>query len=308
MSTPVATAPWGGVDVRVRSVVRTYGSGAAAVQALRGSSFEVAAGQLTALQGRSGSGKSTLLNIIGGLDQPDSGTVQVGSTEVTSLRRDDRARLRRETVAFIFQSYALIPILTALENVAVPMRLVGTDPAERDERALLLLRMVGLGDHAHQRAHELSGGQQQRVAIARALANRPKLLIADEPTGQLDSGNARQIMELMRTLCDAEGVTILVATHDPAVIASADRVLRISDGVVSPVEQEAEPAPAEPEAIAPEPVAAAFEPPAPEPPAPEPPAPEPEALAPEPSAAAPESPPDPYSMWRRPPGEPPRGS
>jgi putative ABC transport system ATP-binding protein len=237
MSTPVSTATRSGVGLRVRSVVRTYGSGSAAVRALRGSSFEVAAGELAALQGRSGSGKSTLLNIIGGLDQPDSGTVEIGDTEVTSLRRDDRARLRRETVAFIFQSYALIPILTALENVAVPMRLVGTDPAQRDERAMLLLRMVGLGDHAHQRAHELSGGQQQRVAIARALANRPKLLIADEPTGQLDSENARQIMELMRALCDTEGVTVLVATHDPAVIASADRVLRISDGVVTPVDR-----------------------------------------------------------------------
>jgi putative ABC transport system ATP-binding protein len=242
MSGPVtATAARpGGVDLKVRSVVRTFGSGAAAVRALRGTSFDVAAGELAALQGRSGSGKSTLLNIIGGLDQPDSGTVQIGGTEVTSLRRDDRSRLRRETVAFVFQSYALIPILTALENVAVPMRLIGTDPAQRDERAMLLLRMVGLGDHAHQRAHELSGGQQQRVAIARALANRPRLLIADEPTGQLDSENARQIMELMRALSDTEGVTVLVATHDPAVIASADRVLRISDGVVTPVDRAAE--------------------------------------------------------------------
>jgi putative ABC transport system ATP-binding protein len=242
MSGPVtaASARPGGVDIKVASVIRTFGSGAAAVRALRGTSFDVAAGELAALQGRSGSGKSTLLNIIGGLDQPDSGTVQIGGTEVTRLRRDDRSRLRRETVAFVFQSYALIPILTALENVAVPMRLVGTDPAERDERAMLLLRMVGLGDHAHQRAHELSGGQQQRVAIARALANRPKLLIADEPTGQLDSENAQQIMELMRALSDTEGMTVLVATHDPAVIASADRVLRISDGVVSPVDRATE--------------------------------------------------------------------
>jgi putative ABC transport system ATP-binding protein len=225
-----------GAMVTVQELTRTFGSGPASVRALRGASLEARPGELTALVGRSGSGKTTLLNIIGGLDRPNSGSVEIDGTEVTRLRRDELARLRRETLAFIFQSYALIPILTAAENVAVPMRLTGTDPTQRDERAMLLLRMVGLGEHAHQRAHELSGGQQQRVAIARALANRPRLLIADEPTGQLDSVNAQQIMELMRALADTEGVAVLVATHDPAVIASADRVLRISDGVVSTVE------------------------------------------------------------------------
>jgi putative ABC transport system ATP-binding protein len=219
--------------VRVRSLVRTYGSGRSAVHALRGAAFDVAPGELAALEGRSGSGKTTLLNIIGGLDRPDSGTVEIAGTEVTALSRDELSRLRRETLAFVFQSYALIPILTAAENVAVPMRLTGTDPAVRDERAMLLLRMVGLGEHAHQRAYELSGGQQQRVAIARALANRPRLLIADEPTGQLDSQNAAQIMRLLRALSDSEGVTVLVATHDKAVLAIADRQLRISDGLVT---------------------------------------------------------------------------
>jgi putative ABC transport system ATP-binding protein len=219
--------------VRVRSLVRTYGSGRSAVRALRGAAFEVAPGELAALEGRSGSGKTTLLNIIGGLDRPDSGTVEIAGTEVTALSRDELSRLRRETLAFVFQSYALIPILTAAENVAVPMRLTRTDPAVRDERAMLLLRMVGLGEHAHQRAYELSGGQQQRVAIARALANRPRLLIADEPTGQLDSQNAAQIMRLLRALSDSEGVTVLVATHDKAVLAIADRQLRISDGLVT---------------------------------------------------------------------------
>jgi putative ABC transport system ATP-binding protein len=225
--------------VAVRSLVRTYGSGRSAVRALRGTSFDVAPGELAALEGRSGSGKTTLLNIIGGLDRPDSGTVVIDGTEVTSLASGELARLRRETLAFVFQSYALIPILTAAENVAVPMRLTGTDPAQRDERAMLLLRMVGLGEHAHQRAYELSGGQQQRVAIARALANRPRLLIADEPTGQLDSRNAQQIMQLLRALSDSEGVTVLVATHDKAVLASADRQLRISDGVVAEVTEPA---------------------------------------------------------------------
>lgn len=219
--------------VAIRSLVRTYGSGRSAVRALRGTSFDVAPGELAALEGRSGSGKTTLLNIVGGLDRPDSGTVEIAGTEVTRLSRDELARLRRETLAFVFQSYALIPILTAAENVAVPMRLTGTDPAVRDERAMLLLRMVGLGEHAHQRAYELSGGQQQRVAIARALANRPRLLIADEPTGQLDSRNATQIMRLLRALSDSEGVTVLVATHDLAVLAIADRQLRISDGLVT---------------------------------------------------------------------------
>jgi putative ABC transport system ATP-binding protein len=160
--------------------------------------------------------------------------VWFGADDVTAMNRDELAQLRRERLAFIFQTYALIPILTAAENVAVPMRLVGTDPAARDERAMLLLRMVGLGDHAAQRAHELSGGQQQRVAIARALANRPPVLIADEPTAQLDSVNARQIMKLLRAVADAEGVSVLVATHDQEVLAAADRVLRISDGVVAP--------------------------------------------------------------------------
>ena len=219
--------------VRVRSLVRTYGSGQSAVRALRGASFDVAPGELAALEGRSGSGKTTLLNIIGGLDRPDSGTVEIAGTEVTHLSRDELARLRRETLAFVFQSYALIPILTAAENVAVPMRLIRTDPVARDERAMLLLRMVGLGEHAHQRAHELSGGQQQRVAIARALANRPRLLIADEPTGQLDSRNAEQIMLLLRALSDSEGVTVLIATHDQALLARADRQLRISDGLIT---------------------------------------------------------------------------
>ena len=219
--------------LRVRALVRTYGSGRSAVRALRGAALDIAPGELVALEGRSGSGKTTLLNIIGGLDRPDSGTVEITGAEVTSMNAAELARLRRETLAFIFQSYALIPILTAAENVAVPMRLTGTDPAQRDERAMLLLRMVGLGEHAHQRAYELSGGQQQRVAIARALANRPRLLIADEPTGQLDSQNAAQIMRLLRALADSEGVTVLVATHDQAVMAIADRRLHISDGLVT---------------------------------------------------------------------------
>ena len=221
--------------IAVRSVTRTYGSGAAAVRALRGVSFDVRAGEIAAVKGRSGSGKTTLLNIVGGLDRPDSGQVAVDGAELTAMSRAELARVRRETLAFIFQSYALIPILTAAENVSVPMRLTRTDPAVRDDRALMLLRMVGLGEHAHQRAHELSGGQQQRVAIARALANRPSVLIADEPTGQLDSQTAGKIMKLLRALSHSEGVTVLVATHDAAMLEVADRVLQISDGSVAEI-------------------------------------------------------------------------
>jgi len=220
--------------VTLEGVSKDYGAGASTVHALRDVSLSLPAGVLCVVHGRSGSGKTTLLNMVGGLDRPTAGRVVVDGREVSSLGEEQLVEYRRDVVGFVFQAFGLIPILTAAENVAVPMRLVGTDPAARDERAILLLRMVGLGDHAAQRAHELSGGQQQRVAIARALANRPPVLIADEPTAQLDSVNARQIMKLLRAVADAEGVSVLVATHDQEVLAAADRVLRISDGVVAP--------------------------------------------------------------------------
>jgi putative ABC transport system ATP-binding protein len=148
------------------------------------------------------------------------------------MSNEERLRLRRETVAFVFQSFGLIPILTAAENVGVPLRMRRVPPHERDERVRQMLDLVGLADHAEQRAHELSGGQQQRVAIARALANRPRLLIADEPTGQLDSASGARIMRLIRTLVRETGVTALVATHDMALVGESDRVLRIADGLV----------------------------------------------------------------------------
>ncbi|MEU8630044.1 ABC transporter ATP-binding protein [Streptomyces sp. NPDC048669] len=216
--------------VRIEDLHRSYGSGAAAVHALRGVSFEVPRGELVALKGRSGSGKTTLLNLVGGLDSPDSGRITVDGTDLSTLGENGLLELRRDRIGFIFQSFGLIPILTAAENVGVPMRLRKADPREREERVSLLLSMVGLADHAAQRPGELSGGQQQRVAIARALANRPALLIADEPTGQLDAETGLAVMELMRAVVHSEGVTALVATHDAQLLGLADRVLELSDG------------------------------------------------------------------------------
>jgi putative ABC transport system ATP-binding protein len=214
--------------LRIRGVHRRFGD----VHALRGVSFDVAAGSMVALVGRSGSGKTTLLNVVGGLDRPDEGTVEVDGTEVTGLTEDGLSRLRREKVAYVFQTFGLIPVLSAAENVGAPLRLSRTPAAEREQRVSLLLELVGLAGHADQRPGELSGGQQQRVAIARALAASPRLLIADEPTGQLDAETGRSVMALIRGVVESEGVTALVSTHDPVMMALADRVIRISDGRV----------------------------------------------------------------------------
>jgi putative ABC transport system ATP-binding protein len=213
-------------------LTRTYGTGSAATRALRGVQLTVARGELVAVRGRSGSGKTTLLNIIGGLDSPDEGQVRVDGRDVTAMNERERMELRRDTVAFVFQSFGLIPILSASENVGVPLRIAGMDPRQREERVQLMLDIVGLADHARQRPGELSGGQQQRVAIARALAGSPSLLIADEPTGQLDSETAKQIMRLLRTVVRSEGVTALVATHDPTLLDLADTVLLLEDGKI----------------------------------------------------------------------------
>ncbi len=218
--------------VVVEDLHRTYGTGAAAVHALRGVSFTVPRGELVALKGRSGSGKTTLLNLVGGLDAPDHGKIAVDGVELAGLGESGLLELRRDRLGFIFQSFGLIPILTAAENVGVPLRLRRTDPRAREERVALLLALVGLADHAKQRPGELSGGQQQRVAIARALANKPALLIADEPTGQLDAETGLAVMELLRAVVRSEGVTALVATHDAALLDLADRVLELRDGEI----------------------------------------------------------------------------
>ena len=220
--------------IDVRDVTRIHGSGSTATAALRGVTFTVGEGKLVALLGRSGSGKTTLLNIVGGLDTPDGGTIAVAGRDLTAMGEKERMRLRRETVAYIFQSFGLLPVLSAAENVGVPLRIARVAPAVRESRVELLLSKVGLAEHAKQRPAELSGGQQQRVAIARALAGRPELLIADEPTGQLDSETGRQIMRLLRTVVRSEGITALVATHDSALIDVADDVLLLEDGQLVP--------------------------------------------------------------------------
>ncbi|MBV6699778.1 ABC transporter ATP-binding protein [Kitasatospora aureofaciens] len=221
--------------VAVTDLQRSFGTGERTVHALRGVSFEVGCGELAALKGRSGSGKTTLLNLVGGLDAPTAGTIALDGTDLGSLDEDGRLALRRERIGFVFQSFGLIPMLTAAENVGVPMRLRKVAAAEREERARTLLALVGLADHANQRPGELSGGQQQRVAIARALANEPGLIIADEPTGQLDSETGRAIMQLLRAVVRSEGVTVLVATHDPTLMELADRVIELRDGrIVGP--------------------------------------------------------------------------
>ena len=219
--------------VVAEGLVRDYPSGDEVIHALRGVDLSVGRGQLVALRGRSGSGKTTLLNLIGGLDRPTSGRVIVGGDEVSAMSEAALVRFRRSTVAFIFQAFGLLPILSAAENVEVPLRLVRAEPRARAARVAELLDLVGLAERAGHRPHELSGGEQQRVAIARALANRPKLLLADEPTGQLDSHTGHAIMGLLRTVVRTEAVTALVATHDPALLDLADRVLEIHDGLLA---------------------------------------------------------------------------
>jgi len=218
--------------VVVDHVNMVYRTGPIEVHALKDATFTVPRGQMLAVRGRSGSGKTTLLNLIGGLDEPESGRVEVDGHEVTALDENGLLALRRNTVGFVFQSFGLIPVLSAAENIGVPMRLVRLSATERDDRVQLLLGLVGLSEHANQRPYELSGGQQQRVAIARALANRPQLLIADEPTGQLDSQTGRSIMQLIQALVRSQNVTAIVATHDPVLLNLADRVIELRDGAI----------------------------------------------------------------------------
>ncbi|HEY6014725.1 MAG TPA: ABC transporter ATP-binding protein [Candidatus Limnocylindrales bacterium] len=223
----------GGYDgpiVATHDLCRDFVRGADVVHAVRDVNLRVERGELVAIRGRSGSGKTTLLSLIGGLDRPTSGRVEVDGQSVGEMRPAELVDLRRRRVGFIFQAFGLLSILSAAENVEVPMRLVSADPRERAERVGILLELVGLGGRAHHRPHELSGGEQQRVAIARALANRPDLLLADEPTGQLDSGTGRSIMTLLRAIVRSEQLTAIIATHDPMLIDLADRAIELRDG------------------------------------------------------------------------------
>jgi putative ABC transport system ATP-binding protein len=212
------------------NLIRTYGSGSTAVRAVDGVSLRLGAGELVVLRGPSGSGKTTLLNLLGALDAPDSGSVRLDGRELVGAAEDDLVELRRSSLGYIFQTFALVSVLSAAENVELPMRIAGLDGSERRERTAGLLATVGLAAHAEQRPGELSGGQQQRLGIARALANRPRLLIADEPTGQLDSTNADAMMGLIARLVHERGVAAIVSTHDPRMAAYADRVVEIRDG------------------------------------------------------------------------------
>ena len=219
--------------VRVTDVTRAYTIGSEQVLALRGVNLSVPEGAFVALMGRSGSGKTTLLNIIGGLDQPTAGEVEVYGTRLSQLSQEQLTLLRRERFGFIFQSFALLPILSAWENVEMPLRIAGvTSGRERRERAMEALALVGLEKWATHRPPEMSGGQQQRVAIARALVSRPRLLLADEPTGELDSSTGRTIMQLLREIVRTEGVTLVMATHDQTVLEFADTVHQIRDGQI----------------------------------------------------------------------------
>ncbi len=214
----------------VRDLTRSYGSGAARMHALREVSFDVERGEVVALVGRSGAGKTTLLNCIGGLDMATSGEIDLDGIRVTDLDERGRTALRRGEVSFVFQTFGLLPALTAAENVGLPLRVRRVPRDEREARVARMLELVGLADHARQRSDELSGGQQQRVAIARALVTAPRLLIADEPTGQLDAATGASVLALLTEVVRAEGATAIISTHDPKVRAASTRTLTLADG------------------------------------------------------------------------------
>ena len=229
--------------VETRELSRDYPMPGELVHAVRDVSVRVGRGQLVALRGRSGSGKTTFLSMVGALDRPTRGSVSVDGTVVSDLPESQLIDFRRRKIGFIFQGFGLMPILSAAENVEVPLRLVRTEPRERDRRILELLEMVGLGGRANHRPQELSGGEQQRVAIARALVNDPALVLADEPTGNLDSRRSAELLGLIRRLNREHGQTFVLVTHDAEVGAACDRIIRMRDGLVRAVELVNEPTP-----------------------------------------------------------------
>ncbi len=216
--------------IQVRGATRVYQQGVVEVHALAGVDLDVHPGEMTALVGPSGSGKSTLLNLIGCLDKPTSGTVTIGGTEVAGLSRAESARFRLHNVGFVFQAYNLLPVMSAYENAEYTLVLQGVPAAERRARVEPLLERVGLADMMERKPHEMSGGQQQRVAVVRAIASDPKLVLADEPTANLDSETSSQLLDLMAELNDERGVTFLFASHDPGLMERARRVVHLLDG------------------------------------------------------------------------------
>jgi putative ABC transport system ATP-binding protein len=218
--------------VHIAGLERVYQVGSEQVHALRGINLDILPGQFVAFRGRSGSGKTTLLNQIGGLDQPTAGQVLLFGQDITKLTEAQRTRLRRDKLGFIFQSFALIPTYSAYENVELPLRIAGLGARARHDQALRCLQIVGLQRWASHRPFEMSGGQQQRLSIARALSHHPQILIADEPTGELDSETGRNILMLFQRLVEHEDVTILMSSHDPTVSQFASDVYELSDGQI----------------------------------------------------------------------------
>ena len=216
------------VDLR-----RTYFLGSEQIDALRGINFNVMPGQFIAVVGRSGSGKTTLLNILAGLDKPTSGQVLFENRDIAEMGEHDLTELRRHKIGFVFQSFGLLPLLSAFENVELPLRIAGVRTRDREDRTREALEIVGLWNRANHRPYELSGGEQQRVAIARAIVNEPPLILADEPTGELDSNNARSIFGLFKEMVEQRGISVVSATHDSTLLAMADEVKEIRDGQLS---------------------------------------------------------------------------
>jgi len=223
--------------VEAANVTKSYRTGDVVVRALRGVSFSLEAGSFVSFVGPSGSGKTTLLNLIGCLDRPTSGTLTVLGTDVTTLGRKESARFRGQNIGFIFQDFNLIPVLSVYENVEYPLIMVQSWPEKRRrERVMALLAAVGMTDQAHKRPDQISGGQKQRVAVARALAPETKIVLADEPTANLDSETAHRVIDLMRSLKTELGVTFAFSTHDPKIMAEAEIIYHLEDGVVKNVE------------------------------------------------------------------------
>ena len=216
--------------VRLDNVVKIYSMGESEVHALNGVSFGIVQGEFLSIMGPSGSGKSTCMNMIGCLDRPTSGIVEINGKETAKMSEKELAILRNRTIGFVFQQYRLIPSMNVLENVMLPLKYQHIDKAERLERAEEALAAVGLADRMRHRPHELSGGQKQRVAIARAMVTEPKILLADEPTGALDSATGKQVMELFSKINREEGTTVIIVTHDPRIGESTERCIKILDG------------------------------------------------------------------------------
>ena len=211
---------------------RTYYLGSEEINALRGINFTLSPGQFIAVVGRSGSGKTTLLNVLAGLDQPTSGKVLFEEANLSEMSEHELTEIRRHKIGFVFQSFGLLPLLSAFENVELPLRIAGVGPGRREERTREALEIVGLWPRAKHRPYELSGGEQQRVAIARAIVNNPPLILADEPTGELDSVNAQAIFGLFKEMVQTQHISVVAATHDSTLLAMADEVKEIRDGTL----------------------------------------------------------------------------